>query len=130
MIVVFSVLLVVLAKKSPLLFFRQVQEAMVMAVATASSNATLPTALRVADEELKLPPQVARFVLTIGDTANQNGTAMLEGLTVLFLAQFFGVDLSFGQQLLVLLVCILGGRAEARRVGKVGGSRCSSRGRA
>src|SRR3546814_3951914 len=60
MIVVFSVLLVMLAKKSPLLFFRQVQEAMVMAFATASSNATLPTALRVADKELKLPPKVAR----------------------------------------------------------------------
>src|SRR3546814_13714755 len=73
MIVVFSVLLVMLAKKSPLLFFRQVQEAMVMAFATASSNATLPTALRVADKELKLPPKVARFVLTIGATANQNG---------------------------------------------------------
>src|SRR3546814_13493060 len=90
MIVVFSVLLVMLAKKSPLLFFRQVQEAMVMAFATASSNATLPTALRVADKELKLPPKVARFVLTIGATANQNGTAMFEGVTVIFLAQFFG----------------------------------------
>src|SRR3546814_5494114 len=89
MIVVFSVLLVMLAKKSPLLFFRQVQEAMVMAFATASSNATLPTALRVADKELKLPPKVARFVLTIGATANQNGTAMFEGVTVIFLAQFF-----------------------------------------
>ncbi|HEY9580770.1 MAG TPA: dicarboxylate/amino acid:cation symporter [Rhizorhapis sp.] len=109
MIVVFSVLLVMLAKKSPLLFFRQVQEAMVMAFATASSNATLPTALRVADKELKLPPKVARFVLTIGATANQNGTAMFEGVTVIFLAQFFGVDLSFGQQLMVMLVCILGG---------------------
>src|SRR3546814_914131 len=114
MIVVFSVLLVVLAKKSPLLFFRQVQEAMVMAFATASSNATLPTALRVADEELKLPPKVARFVLTIGATANQNGTAMFEGVTVIFLAQFFGVDLSFGQQLMVMLVC----RLEVCRVGK------------
>src|SRR3546814_3347419 len=49
----FRSLLVMLAKKSPLLFFRQVQEAMVMAFATASSNATLPTALRVADKELR-----------------------------------------------------------------------------
>ena len=43
-------------------------------------------------DQLKLPPRVARFVLTIGATANQNGTAMFEGVTVLFLAQFFGVD--------------------------------------
>src|SRR3546814_9904186 len=48
-------------------------------------------------------------LLTIGATANQNGTAMFEGVTVIFLAQFFGVDLSFGQQLMVMLVCILGG---------------------
>ncbi|WP_184474393.1 dicarboxylate/amino acid:cation symporter [Rhizorhapis suberifaciens] len=109
MFIVFSVLLAVLAKKSPLAFFRQVQEAIVMAFATASSNATLPTALRVADQQLKLPPKVARFVLTIGATANQNGTAMFEGVTVIFLAQFFGVDLTLGQQLMVMLVCILGG---------------------
>lgn len=109
LLIVFSVLLAVLAKKSPVAFFREVQEAMVMAFATASSNATLPTALRVADERLKLPPKVARFVLTIGATANQNGTAMFEGVTVIFLAQFFGVDLTFGQQLMVMLICILGG---------------------
>lgn len=109
MFIVFSVLLAGLAKKSPLAFFRQVQEAIVMAFATASSNATLPTALRVADEQLKLPPKVARFVLTIGATANQNGTAMFEGVTVIFLAQFFGIDLSLGQQLMVMMICILGG---------------------
>ncbi len=94
---------------SPLKFFRGVQEAMLMAFSTASSNATLPTALRVADEKLGLPQRVSRFVLTIGATANQNGTALFEGVTVLFLAQFFGVDLSLGQQFLVMLVCILGG---------------------
>jgi DAACS family dicarboxylate/amino acid:cation (Na+ or H+) symporter len=82
---------------------------MVTAFSTASSNATLPTALRVAEQELKLPPHVARFVLTIGATANQNGTALFEGVTVLFLAQFYGVELALGKQLLVLLVCILGG---------------------
>ena len=80
-----------------------------MAFATASSNATLPTALRVAEDKLKLPPKVARFVLTIGATANQNGTAMFEGVTVIFLAQFFGVDLTLSQQLFVMLICILGG---------------------
>jgi DAACS family dicarboxylate/amino acid:cation (Na+ or H+) symporter len=82
---------------------------MVMAFSTASSNATLPTAIRVAENQLHLPPRVARFVLTIGATANQNGTAIFEGVTVLFLAQFFGVELTLGQQLVVLLMCILGG---------------------
>ena len=96
-------------RKNPITFFRETQEASLMAFSTASSNATLPTALRVADERLHLPPRIARFVLTVGATANQNGTAMFEGVTVLFLAQFFGLDLTIWQQLTVMLVCILGG---------------------
>ena len=97
-----------LAGYSPLAFFRGIQEAAVMAFSTASSNATLPTALRVADD-MGLPHRVSRFVLTVGATANQNGTALFEGVTVIFLAQFFGVELSLGQQVVVMLVCILGG---------------------
>ena len=109
MFIVFPVLLATIGKKNPIAFFRETQEASVMAFSTASSNATLPTSLRVADQRLGLPPKVSRFVLTIGATANQNGTAMFEGVTVIFLAQFFGIDLSLSQQLMVMLVCILGG---------------------
>ena len=109
MFVVFPALLATLGNKSPIAFFRETQEASLMAFSTASSNATLPTSLKVAEERLKLPRRVSRFVLTIGATANQNGTAMFEGVTVIFLAQFFGIDLSLGQQLMVMAVCILGG---------------------
>ena len=109
MFIVFPIILATIGKKNPLTFFRQTQEASLMAFSTASSNATLPTSLRVADEKLGLPRRISRFVLTIGATANQNGTAMFEGVTVLFLAQFFGIDLTLGQQLMVMLVCILGG---------------------
>ena len=109
MFLVFPALLATLGRKNPIEFFRQTQEASVMAFSTASSNATLPTALRVAEERLHLPRRVSRFVLTIGATANQNGTAMFEGVTVIFLAQFFGIELTFWQQLTVMLVCILGG---------------------
>ncbi|MDP9424087.1 MAG: dicarboxylate/amino acid:cation symporter [Pseudomonadota bacterium] len=109
MFLVFPTLLATLGKKNPIAFFRETQEASLMAFSTASSNATLPTSLKVADEQLKLPRRVSRFVLTIGATANQNGTAMFEGVTVIFLAQFFGIELSLAQQLMVMLVCILGG---------------------
>lgn len=109
MVVVYSAALKFIGGYSPLRFFKGVQEAMLVAFSTASSNATLPVALRVADDELGLPKRVSRFVLTIGATANQNGTALFEGVTVIFLAQFFGVDLSIGQQVMVMLVCILGG---------------------
>lgn len=106
---VYSLLIAFAARRSPLRFFAAAQEAMLMAFATASSNATLPTAIRVAEQRLRLPRRIARFVLTIGATANQNGTAIFEGITVLFLAQFFGVELSVTQQLTVMMVCILGG---------------------
>ena len=109
MFIVYPLLLKLFAGVSPLWFFKQSEEAMIMAFSTASSNATLPTAIRVAENRLNLPPRVARFVLTIGATANQNGTAIFEGVTVLFLAQFFGVELTLGQQVLVLVMCILGG---------------------
>ena len=108
-IVVYSLALRYAGGWSPIAFFRGSQEAIVMAFSTASSNATLPTAIKVAEENLKLPRGISRFVLTVGATANQNGTALFEGVTVLFLAQFFGVDLSLGQQVLVMFVCILGG---------------------
>jgi DAACS family dicarboxylate/amino acid:cation (Na+ or H+) symporter len=109
MFIVYPLLLKLVGGVSPGWFFRNSQEAMLMAFSTASSNATLPTALRVAETKLALPPRVARFVLTIGATANQNGTAIFEGVTVLFLAQVFGVELTIGQQILVLFMCILGG---------------------
>jgi len=107
--VVYSAVVKVFGGMSPWRFFRSIDEAMLTAFSTASSSATLPTSLKVAEENLKLPPRIARFVLTVGATANQNGTALFEGVTVLFLAQFFGVDLTLTQQLFVLGVCVLGG---------------------
>lgn len=109
MFVVYPIAVWVLGGMSPVRFFKDVREAIVVAFATASSNATLPVALRVAEQNLKLPRKISRFVLTVGATANQNGTALFEGVTVLFLAQFFGIELSMGQQFVVMLVCILGG---------------------
>lgn len=103
----------------PARFFRASREALITAFSTSSSNATLPVALRVAEENLKLPPQISRFVLTVGASANQNGTALYEGVTVLFLAQIFGVELTLLQQFSVAFMCILAGVGTA---GVPGGS--------
>jgi Na+/H+-dicarboxylate symporter len=94
---------------SPRVFFRGSQEAILTAFATASSAATLPVTLRVAEENLRLPRKVSRFVLTVGASANHHGTALFEGITVLFLAQVSGLHLPLLQQLMVLGLCILGG---------------------
>jgi DAACS family dicarboxylate/amino acid:cation (Na+ or H+) symporter len=117
--VVYPVFLVFVARRNPWAFFRGVSDAMLTAFGTSSSNATLPTALRVADEKLCLPPAVSRFVLTIGATGNQNGTALYEGVVVLFLAQVFGAALTVPQQVTVVLMAVLGGVGTA---GVPGGS--------
>jgi DAACS family dicarboxylate/amino acid:cation (Na+ or H+) symporter len=106
---VYSISLAVLSRIPPLEFFRRVKTVMLTAFSTSSSNATLPTALRVSEENLGVPRQINSFVLTVGATANQNGTALYEGVTVLFLAQLAGVDLTLGQQLMVVYMAILGG---------------------
>jgi DAACS family dicarboxylate/amino acid:cation (Na+ or H+) symporter len=106
---VYSASVYFLSRINPIVFFKRIKTAMITAFSTSSSNATLPTALRVSEENLGVPRDINSFVLTVGATANQNGTALYEGVTVLFLAQLAGVDLSIGQQLMVLYLAILGG---------------------
>ena len=86
---------------------------------TASSNATLPTSLQTAQEKLGIAPRIGNFVLTVGATGNQNGTALFEGVTILFLAQVFGVNLALSQQVTVVIMSILAGVGTA---GVPGGS--------
>lgn len=117
--VVYTTLLKMFTKTSPVWFFRQCKEVYIYAFSTASSNATLPRSLEVAEKNLKLPPRISRFVLTVGATANQNGTALFEGITVLFLAQVYGVNLDLSQQIQVVLMSILAGIGTA---GVPGGS--------
>ncbi len=117
--VVYGFFLKVVAKTSPWEFWKACRDLFLYSFSTASSNATLPMSLETAELVLKLPPKISRFVLTVGATANQNGTALFEGVTVLFLAQVYGVDLSLGQQLLVVLMSVLAGIGTA---GVPGGS--------
>ncbi|MBA2321560.1 MAG: dicarboxylate/amino acid:cation symporter [Deltaproteobacteria bacterium] len=109
LLVVYPLALLAFAGRNPIGFFREVRPALAVAFSTASSAATLPTSLRVAEENLLISPETARFVLTVGATANQNGTALFEGVTVLFLAQLYGVDLTWAQAALVCGVAIVGG---------------------
>ena len=117
--VVYGAMLWGVARRPPGEFFRAAREVYLYAFSTASSNATLPLSLDVAEHKLKLPPQISRFVLTVGSTANQNGTALFEGVTVLFLAQVYGLDLTLGQQVRVMIMSIVAGVGTA---GVPGGS--------
>ncbi|HEY2963804.1 MAG TPA: dicarboxylate/amino acid:cation symporter [Pyrinomonadaceae bacterium] len=106
---VYSLSVYFLSRISPLEFFRRIKTVILTAFSTSSSNATLPTALRVSEQNLGVPQEINSFVLTVGATANQNGTALYEGVTVLFLAQLAGADLTLAQQLMVVYLAILGG---------------------
>ncbi|HEY6130563.1 MAG TPA: dicarboxylate/amino acid:cation symporter [Halioglobus sp.] len=117
--VVYSALLKAVAGRSPKQFFTDCYDVLIYAFATASSNATLPKSLDTATEILKLSPETSRFVLTVGSTANQNGTALFEGVTVIFLAQVYGIDLTITQQIQVVIMSILAGIGTA---GVPGGS--------
>lgn len=108
-LVVYSLFLKIFAKTNPWKYYKACHEAYVYAFSTASSNATLPIAMEVAENKCKLPAKISRFVLTCGASANQNGSGLYEGAVLLFMAQVFGVDLTFGQQLVIVLTAILGG---------------------
>lgn len=109
MLVVYSLLILVVTRTNPFKFFARISEVMLTAFATSSSSATLPTALRVTEKNLGVRRDITSFVLTVGSTANQNGTALYEGVTILFIAQVFGVHLEFQQQIVVILMAILAG---------------------
>jgi dicarboxylate/amino acid:cation (Na+ or H+) symporter, DAACS family len=92
---------------SPRTLFSRGRFMMITALSTSSSSATMPTTLRTAEEEFGVPRQVAGFVIPLGATMNMNGTALFEGMTVLFLAQVFGIDLSVGAQLIVVIMSVI-----------------------
>ena len=107
MFVVLPILVSTLGRMNPLRFLAKAKAVIITAFSTSSSAATLPTSIKCAEDELGVPGPVAGFVLPLGATMNMNGTALFEGVTVVFLAQVAGADLSFGQQLIVVLMSVV-----------------------
>lgn len=103
----FPLLLKFLAKYNPIKFFKKIETVILTAFSTSSSSATLPTTISVSQTNIGIPPQLTGFVLPLGATMNMNGTALFEGVTVLFLAQVFGVNLSLSMQLITILMSVL-----------------------
>src|SRR5207249_3395529 len=102
-----SALVRVFGGLSPRVFFSRIRASIITGFSTSSSNATLPTNIAVAERELKIPPKIAGFVLPLGSTMCMNGTALFEGVTVLFLAQVFGVPLTLSQQVVVMILSVI-----------------------
>ena len=92
---------------SPALYFKRIRASILTAFSTSSSAATLPTNLAVAEQNLGIPNHIAGFVLPIGTTMCMNGTALFEGITVMFLAQVFGVDLTVPTMVIVMVMSVI-----------------------
>lgn len=101
--VVYSLLVKSLGKVSPKEFFKKAVPAMLVAFTTCSSSATLPVTMEVAEKDLNVPKSISSFMLPLGATINMDGTAFYQGVCALFVAQIFGISLSFSQQVTIAL---------------------------
>ena len=103
----FYFILKFLARLDPLEFFRRIRNAQLLGFSTSSSSATLPVTIQIAEENLGVSKKIASFVLPLGATVNMDGTALYQGVAVMFIAQVFGIELSLFAQLTVVLTATL-----------------------
>jgi len=103
----YSTTLSVFAKVNPIKFFKGIAPAMVFSYTTASSSGTLPITMKRSEENLGVPKSISSFVLPLGATINMDGTAIYQGICAIFIAQVYGMDLSVGAQLTIILTATL-----------------------
>lgn len=94
------------ARMTPRPFLRAVREVLLLAFSTSSSAAVMPLSIKTAEEKLGVRPSVSQFVIPLGATINMNGTALYQGVATIFLAQVFGVDITLGGMLLIVLTAV------------------------
>ena len=104
---VYPLLLKSLTGLSPLAFLAKMREPLLVAFSTSSSGATLPVTLRTVEHELGVPNNVASFAVPLGATINMDGTAIMQGVATIFIAQFYGIDLGLTALLTVVLTATL-----------------------
>ncbi len=106
-LVTYSILLKVLSGLSPLILFKKMRDAALFAFSTSSSSATLPVTMETAKNKLGVDNSVSSFTLPLGATINMDGTAIMQGVATVFIAQVYGVDLSMGDYMMVVLTATL-----------------------
>jgi Na+/H+-dicarboxylate symporter len=107
MLVVYPTLLTVLGRVNPLIFLRKMREPMLVGFSTASSGATLPVTLRTVEHRIGVKNEVASFAVPLGATINMDGTAIMQGVATVFIAQFYQVGLDLSDYLMVILTATL-----------------------
>ncbi len=96
-----------IGKVNPFKYFLQVKEALLIAFSTSSSSATLPVSMEVAEKKAGIKKKVAGFVLPLGATINMDGTALYEAIAAMFVASFYGIHLSIGEQIIIFFTASL-----------------------
>ena len=107
MIIIYNVLVFIFTKKRPSFFMKAISPAQLLAFSTSSSAATLPVTMERVTEHIGVEEEVASFVLPIGATINMDGTSLYQAVAAVFIAQAFGMDLSFGTQLGIIATATL-----------------------
>ena len=106
-LIVYPTLLKVVANLNPLVFIKKFRPVMLFAFSSSSSSATLPVTLEVSEKRIGIGNSTASFVLPLGSTINMDGTAILQGIATVFVAQQYGIDLTIGQYLTVILTATM-----------------------
>lgn len=94
------------AKQPPLPFLKSAREVLLLAFSTSSSAAVMPLSIKTVEEKMQVRPSISQFVIPLGATINMNGTALYQGVAAIFLAQVFGVDISTGGMLLIIITAV------------------------
>lgn len=107
MVVVYGGTLSLLARRNPVTFFKEMIPVMTVAFSTSSSSATLPVSMEVAQKRLQVPKSISSFVQPLGAAINMDGTAIMQGVATIFIAQVVGADLTLMQLATVVLTAVL-----------------------
>jgi len=105
--IVYSSAIKIFSKHKIRTFFRGIRPAQLIAFSSASSSATLPVTMECTEKNLGVPGQIASFALPLGATINMDGTALYQGVSAVFIAQFYGMGLTVPQQLTIVLTAVL-----------------------
>lgn len=105
-VILYALIVTIIAKRNPLDFFSKIRAVQLLAFSTSSSAATMPFTMQTAEERLNVDPAISRFVVPLGATINMDGTGMYQAVAAVFLCQFFGIDLSFSETILLVFTCV------------------------
>lgn len=105
-LIVYGLIVAFVARRNPFTFFAKIRSLQLLAFSTATSSGVMPITMSVAEQGLKIKPEISRFVVPLGATINMDGTALYQAVAAVFLTQVYGIELDFSQVLMLLLTTI------------------------